>query len=207
MEFILRRIKNKRKMLGLNQKEMAEKLNTTQGNYNKLERGVTEMSVSRLYSISKVLEMSLYDLLDKTNKEKILRESNEKHIELVNKLSTELEGLRKELKVSRKINRGYYLLLKKLYSVFIHNEFRDKSENEITLFELDQKWNELKDSYILGDHKDLNRYLFDNPEGFGFGQDSIGSAIDIARSKLADYVENYLNKHPDAFGFNDDIMS
>ncbi len=53
----------KRKKQGLSQKGLASKLNITDKAVSKWERGISFPDISMLIPISKVLEISLYDLL------------------------------------------------------------------------------------------------------------------------------------------------
>lgn len=52
-----------RKKQGMSQKDLAKKLNITDKAVSKWERGVSFPDISMLIPISKVLEISLYDLL------------------------------------------------------------------------------------------------------------------------------------------------
>ncbi|MBC8984406.1 helix-turn-helix transcriptional regulator [Pedobacter sp. N36a] len=48
---------------GYTQEYMAERLNLSQNSYSKLERGLTSLTVSRLYQIAGILEISVQDIL------------------------------------------------------------------------------------------------------------------------------------------------
>ncbi len=63
MEKFRNRIVEQRKAKGLTQKEMAEKLNIAQVNYSKIETGQTQLTVERLVSIARILEVDLITLL------------------------------------------------------------------------------------------------------------------------------------------------
>ena len=52
-----------RKKQGISQKELADKLGITDKAISKWERGISFPDISMLIPISKVLEISLYDLL------------------------------------------------------------------------------------------------------------------------------------------------
>ena len=52
-----------RKKQGMSQKELADKLGITDKAISKWERGISFPDISMLIPISKVLEISLYDLL------------------------------------------------------------------------------------------------------------------------------------------------
>lgn len=48
---------------GYTQEYMAERLKLSQNSYSKLERGLTSLTVSRLYQIAEILEISVQDIL------------------------------------------------------------------------------------------------------------------------------------------------
>ncbi|ALL07399.1 hypothetical protein AQ505_19040 [Pedobacter sp. PACM 27299] len=48
---------------GYTQDYMAERLHLSQNSYSKLERGLTSLTVSRLYQIAEILEISIQDIL------------------------------------------------------------------------------------------------------------------------------------------------
>ena len=52
-----------RKSKGISQKEFGEKLGIAHSNYNTIENGSAEMTVSRLYKIAEILEVSVYQIL------------------------------------------------------------------------------------------------------------------------------------------------
>lgn len=56
-------ISENRKKHGMSQKELADKLSITDKAISKWERGISFPDISMLIPISKVLEISLYDLL------------------------------------------------------------------------------------------------------------------------------------------------
>ena len=56
----IQRIRNERR---ISQAEMAEKLGIAQNNYGKIERGITELTVERLYKIAEILGSSPAELL------------------------------------------------------------------------------------------------------------------------------------------------
>jgi HTH-type transcriptional regulator/antitoxin HipB len=62
MEY-LDNIKRLRKANGITQLEMSERLGMAKNNYGKVESGVTEMTVSRLYAIAEILGVSVTALL------------------------------------------------------------------------------------------------------------------------------------------------
>lgn len=48
---------------GYTQEYMAERLNLSQNSYSKLERGLTSLTVKRLYEVAEILEISVQDIL------------------------------------------------------------------------------------------------------------------------------------------------
>lgn len=49
---------------GLSQQNMADELGLTVASYSNIERGITDITVSRLIEISKLLNVSIYQLLE-----------------------------------------------------------------------------------------------------------------------------------------------
>jgi transcriptional regulator with XRE-family HTH domain len=60
---ILDKIKIAREQKGLSHENMAYALNISQAAYSKLEKGITNLSVERLYQIAKVLETDIAVLM------------------------------------------------------------------------------------------------------------------------------------------------
>lgn len=60
---VLKKIKEIRKQKGLNQKEMAEKLNISISSYQKIEQGILVLSLNRFLEICMILEIDSYNLL------------------------------------------------------------------------------------------------------------------------------------------------
>ena len=98
----LENLKNIRIAKKYSQLDMAEKLGFTQNNYSKIERGLGELSVDRLYEIAEILEVSIFQILvdkdEKTALEKITKEvENNFNKELYNtKLNEFKEDFRKD---------------------------------------------------------------------------------------------------------------
>jgi transcriptional regulator with XRE-family HTH domain len=57
-----KKIKKLRELRNITQEHMAEKLDTTQQNYSRWEKGEIELTVSRLEQIAKVLDMKPEDI-------------------------------------------------------------------------------------------------------------------------------------------------
>lgn len=74
----LENLKNIRIEKNYSQSYMAEKLDFAQNNYSKIERGIVELTVNRLYQIAEILEVSIFQILvdkdEKTALEKIRKE-------------------------------------------------------------------------------------------------------------------------------------
>lgn len=56
-------IRIQRVIKGYSQEFMAEKLNISQNSYSKLERGLTSLTVKRLFQIAEIFEISVQDML------------------------------------------------------------------------------------------------------------------------------------------------
>ena len=63
MEKYLNRIIEIRKAKGLTQKQVADKLNIAHVNYGKIENGKTQLTLERLVSIARILEIDMITLL------------------------------------------------------------------------------------------------------------------------------------------------
>lgn len=76
----------------ISQKDMAEKLGFAQNNYSKIERGLVELSVSRLYEIADILEVSVL---------KILGEDDDAQKSIIQNYIIKIEELEKEVLLQR----------------------------------------------------------------------------------------------------------
>lgn len=63
LKIVLLNIKEIRQRKNFSQSYMAEKMNIALLNYGKIERGVTELSVKRLYEIADILDVNVQELL------------------------------------------------------------------------------------------------------------------------------------------------
>lgn len=85
---------------------MAAELGLSIGAYSNIERGITDISVSRLYRIAEILNSSVFDLLDPNHKvENVLQDTGNKYgeemerlREMVLELKNEVEKLKKPSK-------------------------------------------------------------------------------------------------------------
>ena len=57
-EKLAERIRMTRLMKGLSQQNMADELGITVASYSNIERGVTDITVTRLFAISKILDVT-----------------------------------------------------------------------------------------------------------------------------------------------------
>ncbi len=62
-EKLAERIRFARLQLGLSQQNVADELNITVAAYSNIERGVTDINITRLFAISAILNVSAIDLL------------------------------------------------------------------------------------------------------------------------------------------------
>ena len=208
IQYVLDNIVRQRKKLGYSQETMADLLpNITQSNYGRIENGQTKLTVERLFQIADVLEVPPSKFVGMPmDREKHLLEHNIEQSEMITSLNKEIKELNNKLKNARGIYRGYYLLVLRLFKVFIHKRIRDKKDNEITLDDLNKIWLEFKEDYPQKPEEYM-KYIFNNPEGFGFDQYSIPETLEVARRVVQPYVQNVLNKNPDLFGFNDSVIN
>lgn len=111
---VYKTIKNFRELKNITRESMADALNITVSGYSKIERGETDIQLSRLYKIAEILNIELYQLLNfklstvfNFNESKNIQASNEK-VEMniyndiylekyVIKLEEEIERLKQEL--------------------------------------------------------------------------------------------------------------
>ena len=72
------RIRKARMLSGLSQQNIADELELTVASYSNIERGVTDITVTRLYQLAKLLNVSIYFLLDeKENSNQLNDRENE----------------------------------------------------------------------------------------------------------------------------------
>ncbi|WP_299821009.1 helix-turn-helix transcriptional regulator [uncultured Pontibacter sp.] len=64
---VIKKIRNIRQQKGYSQEYMAHRLNISQNAYSKIERGFTDVTVKRIYEIAEILEISVFELLPKSN--------------------------------------------------------------------------------------------------------------------------------------------
>jgi transcriptional regulator with XRE-family HTH domain len=106
MNSIVEKIKYARKQQNIKQKEMAKKLNTTQANYSKMERGEQSIKFDFIIQISQILGVDInYFSTDMTYEEALVR------------CKTELE------KPTDKAN--IFLMLNSLKELFYEKGFKD----------------------------------------------------------------------------------
>ncbi len=64
MKEVIENIKKFRELKNITREELADRLEMSLSGYSKLERGEVELSVSKLYRISEILEVSVSQILD-----------------------------------------------------------------------------------------------------------------------------------------------
>ncbi len=92
MKYYLTNIKKRRLELGLNQEQVSEKLHCNYSTYGKMENGQIALTVDRLLEISKILNISIFDLL---NDKKIATEKLSKKIKILVELELSAEEFAK----------------------------------------------------------------------------------------------------------------
>lgn len=85
----LKNIKSIRISKGISQKDMANKLEFAQSNYNKIENGLAELTVKRLYEIAEILGVSIFQILIEKDVE-LLQEKI--RVEIENKQKKEFDN-------------------------------------------------------------------------------------------------------------------
>lgn len=90
----LKRLRNEK---GVSQKEMAARLGFAQSNYNKIEKGIVELTVNRLYEIAEILGVSIFQILLENQNDSIeealkneIEKSNQR--ELLEKMAEEIKA-------------------------------------------------------------------------------------------------------------------
>lgn len=63
---ILEEIRIQRQKRGISQEAMAFDLNISQPAYSKIERGETELTITRIYEIAEIFKISVFELLPKS---------------------------------------------------------------------------------------------------------------------------------------------
>lgn len=63
---IAEEIRAQRQKRGISQEAMGFHLNISQAAYSKMERGESEITITRIYEIADILEISVFDLLPKS---------------------------------------------------------------------------------------------------------------------------------------------
>jgi len=86
---LLLRIKNQRKIKGLSQADMANKLNIVLKTYQNIESGITRLDIERLRQISNLIDLDLSTIFRTTAEETSARNVEK---ELYHKLLTEKES-------------------------------------------------------------------------------------------------------------------
>lgn len=103
------KIKATRLKKNFSQSDMAEKMNIALLNYGKIERGVTELSVKRLYEIANILDVSVNELLNDSAQSM----DNSK----VNELEKRILELEEIVSLQRQLLEEKLLKLEKLYYI------------------------------------------------------------------------------------------
>jgi XRE family transcriptional regulator, regulator of sulfur utilization len=157
MKDIYDNIKTLRKEKKISQEDMAIALDMFQANYGKLERGITELTISRLYKIAEILEVSVLDILGEKSKpldspdieslsieNKILREDNKKWIAKIEDLEDDKRRLKSELEDYELLifdNNMNFTFDKSIKALFVGSYFRHLME---LFFERE---NDIKEGY------------------------------------------------------------
>ncbi|MBI1835803.1 MAG: helix-turn-helix transcriptional regulator [Flavobacteriia bacterium] len=114
-EKLAERIRMARLMKNLSQQNMADELGLTVASYSNIERGVTEITVSRLFEIAKILQLKVSSMLDfdSSYSEKIKEPSGEYFTDTNHQLKVIIEKLNKQQDEIEKLNSELNLLKNK----------------------------------------------------------------------------------------------
>ncbi len=86
-----------RKLKGLSQEDLAYELDISLTAYSKIERNITDINFSRLLQITKVLDISLVELLSVNENYKSLKQENEQLKNIISKKDQEIITLQNQL--------------------------------------------------------------------------------------------------------------
>lgn len=120
------KIKDIRQRKNVSQADMADKMSISLVSYSKIERGITELSVTRLYEIAKLLEVPVNELLGEPTQ----RFDNEKYDSLEARIKELEHWLKDNQRLQEFIDNGISSLISKLYSYQIECAKREKLGGE-----------------------------------------------------------------------------
>lgn len=90
----------------LSQENMATELDLSIGAYSNIERGITDITVSRLYQIAEILNTSVFDLLDPNHRpENVLHDTGNKYAPELERLRQMIYELKTEVDLLKKAPR------------------------------------------------------------------------------------------------------
>lgn len=99
------RIRVARVTKGLSQQNMADELGLTVASYSNIERGVTDITITRLFEIARILQVKIENILDLENTSQNVKDTgltyftkNEVDIVEIRKMLTDLQEEVKRLK-------------------------------------------------------------------------------------------------------------
>ncbi len=113
------KIKFMRVFKGWSQEQMAEKLGLTVSGYAKIERGLTDITISRLENIARIFEIELSYLLELSEKNVFNLVGNSNHHNNINCFTAETEILELEHEIDK-----YHLIVEQKDNeiTFLRNE-------------------------------------------------------------------------------------
>ncbi|MBX2953945.1 MAG: helix-turn-helix domain-containing protein [Leadbetterella sp.] len=82
---------------GLSQEEVAERIGMTQGNYGRLERGQTQLTIERLEQLADVFGMSVSSIMSYEIGESINKEDFQYYFNLCQKLEKQIAKLKSDI--------------------------------------------------------------------------------------------------------------
>lgn len=122
---IHKKIKSIRSVKGISQAEMAESLNIAVNNYSKIERGVTELTLSRINEIADILGVTVAEILGIEEVGNSVKEKEE-----------EITRLKERIKQNREYFKPFQIILTNL---FWSTAF--KNARELSIFDEDEVFN------------------------------------------------------------------
>lgn len=137
---ILDNIKKARLANGFSQEYMADKLEIATVNYGKIERGVTAMTIERLFKIAELLNISVGSLIDiePSKTDNNLSEKNERLNEKIIQLEEQLNDKRRIVEFLSKNNLLLAVAAKLYHDENPNRKMRDFKDLDSLIKEIDE---------------------------------------------------------------------
>lgn len=146
----LENIKAIRKAKGLTQQEMSDKIGMAKNNYGKVENGQIELTVSRLYQIADILEVSVIALLgESTEDSNVIAELKETNAHLTKKVE-EIEENYNRTKEMFDAVWPFAKIFLKFFENVNPKTFIENPDRATLMEELEKKGFDFKDDSLKG---------------------------------------------------------